>query len=63
MLQVNTEVFCPSARKKEQGKSDGREYCRSELREMRAAMGMWVRGWIADVSCQREPSGEMEGEE
>lgn len=40
MLQASSEVFCPSARKKEEEKSDGREYCRSELIEMRAAMGM-----------------------
>lgn len=42
MLQVNTEVFCPSARKKEQGKSRG--CCRSELREMRAAALWGTRG-------------------
>jgi len=33
MLQVITEVFCPSARKQEQEKSDGRECFRSELRK------------------------------
>lgn len=27
-----------------------------------AATGAWARRWLADVSCQKQTSGEMEGE-